>query len=94
MTPGTEQSLCDTAAMSEDSRAMCQALLDGDMEEARFRAKSLHCGARQSGDWDLERAAAVVVRLLGQPGTVPDPACAAAVFAVSIRLGERLGPSI
>lgn len=40
--------------MSEDSRAMCQALLDGNMEEARVRAESVHCGARELGDWDLE----------------------------------------
>jgi hypothetical protein len=90
MTPDLEQSLVDMAAMSENSRAMSQALLDGDMEEARFRAKSVQAGARQSGDWDLERAATVVVRLLGSPGTVPDPACAAAVLTVSVRLGERL----
>jgi hypothetical protein len=70
---------------------MGQAMLDGDLEEARFRAGLLHRHALLVADGSLVDAASQVLQLLGPPGAHPRIGSGAAMLLVSSRLGYRLG---
>ncbi|WP_369928335.1 hypothetical protein [Xanthomonas sp. NCPPB 2632] len=86
--------ILETTEMAEGAIAMNRALLDADLQEARFRAKLLQFQAVASGDETLQDAAGLVVRLLGPPGSAPGWGCGAAMLAVSTRLGDRLAEHV
>lgn len=85
-----EESILDNATMAEYAHVMAEALLDGDLVEARFRARLLDHQARTSEDPALAGAAADVVRLLGASGTLPCLGCGAAMLAFSVLLADRI----
>lgn len=75
--------ILDTAELLVDAVALSQALLDGDLSEARFRARLIATKAPAIGFDEVHVAAVRVIDRLGTPGGQPLPGYAAAVMELS-----------
>jgi hypothetical protein len=82
--------IVDVAGLVIDAAALSEALLAGDLSEARFRAALVASCSEQCGLDGVQVAAFEVVRLLGAPGQPPLPGYAQAVLALSDELGQAL----
>jgi hypothetical protein len=64
-----ENELNDLAAVLDEAAATSEAVLAGDIEDARFRVRQLEASAEKSGFNDLAQAAVRLTQTLGRPGT-------------------------
>ncbi|SFW28267.1 hypothetical protein [Luteibacter sp. UNCMF366Tsu5.1] len=78
-----DDAVLDAADLLLDAVALSEALLDGDLSEARFRARPLATKASAAGYAEVHAAAVQVVDLLGLPGHRPQAGYAAAVVTSS-----------
>jgi len=88
-----EESFLDLAGLIIDGVALSEALLGGDLSEARFRAKLIVSHSMGEHLAGVRLAAAEVLRLLGAPGQPPLPDCALAVLELSGALDDAMGAS-
>jgi hypothetical protein len=75
----------------EDGAALGEALVAGDLQEGRFRARLIAGTALSMNLTTVEAAAGVVVHCLGSGEQVPLPGYASAVLALSGVLQEIAG---
>lgn len=68
-----DRAILRSADMALEALAMNHAALEGDFDEARFRARRLVVAAFDAHEMRLASAAARVCRALGPPGTEPQP---------------------
>lgn len=85
-----EDRVLSGAALILDAVALSEAVLVGDIEEARFRASLIVCCPCVTSRPPLFRAAQRVVVMLGESGPTLFPGCAAAIHALSLEI-DRLG---
>jgi hypothetical protein len=85
-----EKAILDVAGLTMDGVALSDALLAGDLPEARFRAHLIarHASGPRLGD--VQAAAVDVLRLLGKPGNLPMPGYPLAVLELSGSLDRAL----
>jgi hypothetical protein len=81
-----EQAILEVAGLLVDGVAVSEALLAGDLVEARFRAHLVADGASIHGMPRVEARAFEVVRLLGENNDPPHPGYAEAVVDLSEEL--------
>jgi hypothetical protein len=72
MNPNADATLTH-AAVVQEAAAASDALLTGDVDEARFRIHLLVAKADIAGFEEVSRAAALLLVTLGAPGSVPGP---------------------
>lgn len=80
----------DLAGLTIDGVALSDALLSGDLSEARFRATLIARHASGPALRDVRAAAVEVVRLLGEPGNPPTAGYALAILELSGALDRTL----
>jgi hypothetical protein len=85
-----EQAILEVAGLIVDGVAVSEALLAGDMEEARFRTRLVVGHARLHGMTEVQAAAVELVRLLGKTGNQPTAGYASAVVELSEALDRAL----
>jgi len=85
-----EQAVLDVAGLLSDSRALSEAVLAGDLQEARFRARLAAGRAGVQVMKKVEVTASELVRLLGHAGQPPLPGYAQAVLDLSAELDEAM----
>ncbi|WP_213948320.1 hypothetical protein [Luteibacter sp. dw_328] len=78
-----EEAILEVAGLLVDGVAVSEALLAGDVVEARFRARLVADGARLHGMPRVEARAFEVVRLLGEGHRPPLPGYAEAIVKLS-----------
>lgn len=83
-----EQAVLEAAELLIEAVALSEALLDGDLTEARFRAGQLVEKPAVATNPDLRASARRVVSLLGAPGSHPLPGYADAVVDLTDRLEQ------
>lgn len=83
-----EQAVLEAAELLIEAVALSEALLDGDITEARFRAGQLVEKPAVATNPDLRASAGRVVSLLGPPGIHPLPGYADAVVDLTDRLEQ------
>lgn len=90
-----EDAILQHAEIIVDAVALGQAMLDGDLQEARFRARLIATNADIAGLSDVGRAVGRVVDLLGRGSTAPRPGCGQAIEALSVAIDQAssLSPS-
>jgi hypothetical protein len=81
-----EESVLALASLVLEAAALSEALLDGDLEEARFRAELVAGLAHTQGLPAIQRAALAVVNRLGNAGDPPRNGYAKAVQDLSVEL--------
>jgi hypothetical protein len=86
-----DDAVLDAAELLIDAVALSEALLDGDLSEARFRARLLATKAPAAGYEQVHVAAAHVVDLLGLPGDRPKAGYARAVMTLSATVEQAAG---
>lgn len=74
-----------------DAVALSQAMLDGDLTEARFRAQTIAQHPATLPYPALQGAATDVVEALGQPGEGPRPGYGQAIECLSRAIDEAAG---
>jgi hypothetical protein len=85
-----EEAILEVAALIVDGVAVSEALLAGDIVEARFRAQMVANYANAHGMHAVQTAAVKVVRLLGDGSHPPLPGYAQAVLDLSEALDRAL----
>jgi len=85
-----EDVVLDIAGLLADAVVLCEALLAGDLVEARFRARLVAGNARVLGLDDVQVSAAAVGLFLGAVGKAPLPGYAQAAFQLSEHLQQAL----
>jgi uncharacterized Ntn-hydrolase superfamily protein len=85
-----EEAILEVAALIVDGVAVSEALLAGDVVEARFRAQMVAAHAHGHGMRGVQAAAVKVVRLLGDGSHPPLPGYAQAVLDLSEALDRVL----
>jgi hypothetical protein len=85
-----EQAILEVAGLTADGVALSEALLGGDLTEARFRAHLIARRASAPHLCDVQEAAMHVVRLLGAPDKQPNKGYALAVMELSGALDQAL----
>nr|WP_063572197.1 hypothetical protein [Luteibacter rhizovicinus] len=85
-----EQAILDVAGLTMDGVALSDALLAGDLSEARFRAHLIACHVSTPSLSGVQAAAVDVLRLLGKSGTLPVAGYALAVLELSGSLDRAL----
>lgn len=85
-----EGSILDVAVLVLDAAALSEALLDGDLQESRFRANLIEAFARVHDLPAIQKAAHAVVNRLGKTGEMPKNGYAKAVQELSIELDKDL----
>lgn len=83
-----EQAILEAAELLIEAVALSEALLEGDLTEARFRAGHLTEKPGVATNPNLRASAERVVSLLGPPGTHPLPGYADAVVDLTDRLEQ------
>lgn len=83
-----EQAILEAAELLIEAVALSEALLEGDLTEARFRAGQLVEKPAVTNNPDLRASAGRVVSLLGAPGCYPLPGYADAVVDLTDRLEQ------
>ncbi|WP_156108772.1 MULTISPECIES: hypothetical protein [Luteibacter] len=78
----------DVEALVLDAVALNEALLDGDLQESRFRANLIEAVARAGGLPALQKAAQAVINRLGKEGETPKNGYAKAVQDLSVELSK------
>jgi hypothetical protein len=86
-----EDTILQHAEIIVDAVALGQAMLKGDIQEARFRARLITTNADIAGLSDVGRAASRVVDLLGRGPTAPRPGYGQAIEALSVAI-DRAQP--
>lgn len=84
----------DTLTMGEiifDAVAMNEAAVAGDLDESRFRARRIASLAAPEGFEGIAEAAQHLARLLGPPGSEPQPGYGAAMVAISTEIDHAFG---
>jgi hypothetical protein len=85
-----EQAILEVAGLLVDGVAVSEALLVGDLVEARFRARLVADGASLHGMPRVEAKAFNVVRLLGDVNQRPLPGYAEAIVELSEELDRTI----
>lgn len=83
-----EQAILEAAELLIEAVALSEALLEGDLTEARFRAGQLAEKPSVMSNPGLNASASRVVSLLGAPGSEPLPGYADAVVDLTDRLEQ------
>jgi hypothetical protein len=86
-----EDSVLDVAGLVLDATALSEALLDGDLQESRFRADAIAGNAYRLGMSAVHTAALAVVNRLGSDGDPPKNGYAKAVHDLSLELDDAMG---
>lgn len=81
-----EDAVLHHAEIIVEAVALSQAMLDGDLQEARFRARLIATTADIAGLGVVGRAAARVVDLLGRGSMAPRPGYGQAIEALSVAI--------
>lgn len=81
-------SIPEVAELVMDARALSEALLEGDVQESRFRAGLILGNASLLGLSSVHKAALALVDRLGVSGEVPKNGYAKAVQDLSVKLDE------
>jgi hypothetical protein len=81
-----ESAILQHAEIIVEAVALSQAMLDGDLQEARFRARLIATNADSAGSGDIGRAAGRVVDFLGRGSTAPRPGYGQAIEALSVAI--------
>jgi len=81
-----EDAILQHAEIIVEAVALSQAMLDGDVQEARFRARLITTNADIAGLSDVGRAASRVVHLLGRGSMAPRPGYGQAIEALSVAI--------
>ena len=74
-----------------DAVAMNEAAVAGDLDESRFRARRIASLAAPEGFDGIAEAAYKLGRLLGPPGSEPQPGYGAAMVAISNEIDLAFG---
>jgi len=74
-----------------DAVAMNEAAVAGDLDESRFRARRIASLAAPEGFDGIAEAACQLSRLLGPPGSEPQPGYGAAMVAISNEIDLAFG---
>lgn len=74
------------AELNLDGEALCDAALEGDWDEVRFRCRLLTAGAASCGLIDVGVSVALLAHLMGPVGTAPRPGYGAVMLAISTQL--------
>ncbi|MDR6643573.1 hypothetical protein J2X57_002794 [Luteibacter sp. 1214] len=82
-----EDAILRHAEIIIEAMALGQAMMAGDIQEARFRARLIATTADIAGLDDVGRAAGRVVDLLGRGSTAPTPGYGQAIEALSVAIG-------
>lgn len=81
-----EDAILQHAEIIVDAVALGQAMLDGDIQEARFRARLITTNADIARLSDVGRAASRVIDLLGRGSMEPRPGYGQAIEALSVAI--------
>ena len=73
----------EAATLIVEAVALNEALLEGDLTEARFRAGFISSRSPAAGYERVQHAATHLVQVLGEPGERPQPGYGAAVLELS-----------
>jgi len=73
---------------------MSDAVLAGDLDEARFRARLLMARADIAGFADVSRATAYVIAALGPTGHAPRPGYGAGILRVADAIDAARGEAL
>lgn len=83
-----DDAVLDAAELLVDAAALSEALLEGDLSEARFRARLIATRAPAAGYQEVHVAAVQVVDLLGLPGQRRQAGYAEAVMTLSVAIEQ------
>jgi hypothetical protein len=84
--PENEDFILHHTEIIVEAVALSQAMLDGDLQEARFRARLIATTADIGGLGDVGRAAGCVVELLGRGSMATRPGYGQAIEALSVAI--------